>query len=302
MPISRAQNPRELEPGLNALFGMEYDRYEDEHKDIFQIENSIKAYEEEVLITGFGAAPTKAEGAAVAYDTTSEGWLARYNHETIALAFSITEEAVEDNLYERLSARLTKALARAMAHTKQVKGSNVLNNAFSSNFTGGDGVSLISTAHPLKSGGTFANRPTTDADLSESSLEDATIAIMGLVDDRNIPIHVMARKLVIPRQLVYVADRLLKSDGRVQTADNDENALKALNAVPEGAVVNHRLTDPDAWYLLTDVTDGLKHFVRIPLKTAMEGEFESGNVRYKARERYSFGWSDWRSIYGSAGA
>lgn len=300
MPIARSNNPKQLEPGLNALFGNTYKGYENEHAAIFDTFTSDRAYEEDLLITGFGAAPTKAEGAAVQYESTSEGWTSKYSHETVALAFAITEEAVEDNLYDRLAARYTKALARAMAHTKQVKAANVLNNHTSTSFTGGDGKPLVATDHPLKDGSTASNRPSTDVDLSETALEDAVINIQGYVDDRGIPISVMPRKLIIPRQLIFVARRLTESDGRVGTADNDVNTIKGL--FPEGFVVNQRLTDPDAWWLKTDVPDGLKHFVRAAVKSGMEGDFETGNLRYKARERYSFGWSDWRAVYGTTGA
>lgn len=300
--VNRAQILRELEPGLNKIFGDALKGYENEHTAIFSTETSDRAFEEEMLFTGFGAAPTKAEGAGVQYDSATEGWLARYSHETIALAFAITEEAVEDNLYDKLSMRLTKALARAMAHTKQVKAANVLNNGFSASFLGGDGKALMATDHPLRDGGTVANKPTTDTDLSETSMEDATIAIEGFTDDRGIPQAIMVRSLIIPRQSAYVAERLFKSAGRVGTTDNDINALVSRNVLPDGFSINHRLTDSDAWYLKTDAPDGLKMFVRVPLKSAMEGDFDSGNVRYKARERYSFGWSDWRGIYGSSGS
>lgn len=302
MAFSRAQELKELVPGLNAIFGIEYNRYDNEHTMIFDTEKSDRAFEEEVLFTGFGAAPTKQEGAGVQYDEAAESWVARYSHETIALAFAITEEAMEDNLYDKLAPRLTKMLARSMSHTKQVKAANVLNNAFSASFLGGDGVALCSTAHPLYGGGTLANRPATDADLSETSLEDATIAIEGWTDDRGIPQAIKVKKLIIPRQLKYVAERLLESDLRVSTGDNDLNALKSMRAIPEGFAVNHRLTDSDAWFLKTDCPDGLKHFQRVAMQTKMEGDFETGNVRYKARERYVFGWSDYRGLYGTAGA
>ena len=302
MAFSRAQELKELVPGLNAIFGIEYNRYDNEHTQIFDTEKSDRAFEEEVLFTGFGAAPTKQEGANVQYDEAAESWVARYSHETIALAFAITEEAMEDNLYDKLAPRLTKMLARSMAHTKQVKGANVLNNAFSASFLGGDGVALCATNHPLYGGGTLANRPSTDADLSETSLEDATIAIEGWTDDRGIPQAIKVKKLIIPRQLKYVAERLLESDLRVSTADNDLNALKSMRAVPEGFVINHRLTDSDAWFLKTDAPDGMKHFQRVGMQTKMEGDFESGNVRYKSRERYVFGWSDYRGLWGTSGA
>lgn len=299
--INRSQALKELEPGLNAIFGQEYDRYEMEHEYLFTEESSIRAFEEDVLYTGFGAAPVKPEGASVSFDEAQEGWVSRYSHETIALAFAITEEAMEDNLYDKLSVRLSKALARSMAHTKQVKAANVINNGYNSSFAGGDGVELYSTAHPLKDGGTATNKPATDVDLSETSLESGLIDISNYVDDRGIPINVMARKLCIPTQLQFVAERILASNLRVSTADNDLNAIKSMGMLPEGWGVNHRFTDPDAWILITDVPDGLKYFNRIPLETKMEGDFETGNVRYKARERYSFGWSDWRATYGSSG-
>jgi hypothetical protein len=300
--VNRNQILRELEPGLNKIFDTASKGYENEHLAIFSVENSDRAFEEELLFTGFGAAPVKREGAGVQYDSATEGWLARYSHETIALAFAITEEAVEDNLYDKLSTRLTRALARSMAHTKQVKAANVINNGFSSSFLGGDGKALMATDHPLRDGGSLANKPTTDADLSETSMEDATIAVEGFVDDRGIPQAIMVRSLLIPRQLAYVAERLFKSTGRVGTTDNDINALVSRNVLPEGFSINHRFTDPDAWVLKTDAPDGLKMFVRAPIKTGMEGDFETGNARYKARERYSFGWSNWRGVYGSTGA
>jgi len=302
MAISRAQLAKELEPGLNALFGMEYDRYENEHAEIFDTESSDRAFEEEVMIVGFGNASTKDEGQGVQYDSASEGFTARYTHETIALAFSLTEEAVEDNLYDRLGARYTKALARSMAHTKQVKAANVLNNAFSANFTGGDGVSLINTAHPLANGGTIANRAATQADLNETSLENALINISTFVDDRNMILALRGTKLIVPPQLQFVADRLLETPGRVGTADNDINAIKNMGLLPEGYSVNHFLTDTDAFFLMTDCPDGFKHFERTPITTSMEGDFDTGNVRYKARERYSFGFSNPRCVFGSQGA
>tara|TARA_R100001594_G_scaffold27570_3_gene52421 strand:+ start:3672 stop:4586 length:915 start_codon:yes stop_codon:yes gene_type:complete len=301
--ISRSQLVKELEPGLHALFGLEYKRWEREHAEIFTEETSERAFEEETLITGFGAAPTKSEGASVEFDTAAEQWTARYVHETIALAFAITEEAVEDNLYDTLSRRYTAALARSMAYTKQVKAANVLNNAFSSSFPGGDGKELIATDHPTVQAGTQANEPTTAADLSESSLENAIISIGGFADDRNIPVAVQARKLVIPKELAFTAQRILKSELRVGTADNDTNALNSMGMFPEGYVVNHYLTDTDAFFILTDLTNtGLKMFQRRPLKTSMEPDFETGNMRFKASERYSFGFSDWRCIFGSPGA
>ena len=301
--ISRSQLVKELEPGLHALFGLEYKRWEREHAEIFTEETSERAFEEETLITGFGAAPTKSEGASVEFDTAAEQWTARYVHETIALAFAITEEAVEDNLYDTLSRRYTAALARSMAYTKQVKAANVLNNAFSSSFPGGDGKELIATDHPTVQAGTQANEPTTAADLSESSLENAIISIGGFADDRNIPVAVQARKLVIPKELAFTAQRILKSELRVGTADNDTNALNSMGMFPEGYVVNHYLTDTDAFFILTNLTNtGLKMFQRRPLKTSMEPDFETGNMRFKASERYSFGFSDWRCIFGSPGA
>ena len=302
MAISRAQLAKELEPGLNALFGMEYARYENEHAEIFDTESSDRAFEEEVLIVGFGNAEVKTEGQGVDYDTASEGFTARYTHETVALAFALTEEAVEDNLYDRLGARYTKALARSMAHTKQVKAANVLNNAFSSSYTGGDGLSLINTAHTLAGGGTWANRASTMADLNETSLENALIGISTFVDDRNMILALQGTKLIVPPQLQFIADRLLESPGRVGTADNDINAVKNMGLLPQGYSVNHFLTDTDAWFVLTDCPDGYKHFERSPISTSMEGDFDTGNVRYKARERYSFGWSNPRCVYGSQGA
>ena len=302
MAINRAQLVKELEPGLNALFGLEYDRYENEHTEIFDTENSERAFEEEVMLSGFGQAPVKGEGAAVTYDTAQETFTARYSHETVALAFSLTEEAIEDNLYDSLSSRYTKALARSMATTKQVKAANVLNNGFSSSFPGGDGKPLMTTDHPTLSGGDQSNEPSTAADLNETSLENAMIDISQFVDERGIKINVQARKLIIPPQLQFVAERVLKTPGRVGTSDNDINALSNMGMLPEGYVVNHYLTDTDAFFIKTDAPNGLKHFVRSPMSTGMEGDFETGNVRYKARERYSFGFSDWRGIYGSPGA
>ena len=301
--ISRSQLVKELEPGLHALFGLEYKRWEREHAEIFTEETSERAFEEETLITGFGAAPTKSEGASVEFDSAAEQWTARYVHETVALAFAITEEAVEDNLYDTLSRRYTAALARSMAYTKLVKAANVLNNAFSSSFPGGDGKELIATDHPTVQAGTQSNEPSTAADLSESSLENAIISIGGFADDRNIPVAVQARKLVIPKELAFTAQRILKSELRVGTADNDTNALNSMGMFPEGYVVNHYLTDTDAFFILTDLTNtGLKMFQRRPLKTSMEPDFETGNMRFKASERYSFGFSDWRCIFGSPGA
>ena len=302
MAISRAQLAKELEPGLNALFGMEYARYENEHAEIFETESSDRAFEEEVLIVGFGNARDKSEGQSVGYDSASEGFTARYTHETVALAFALTEEAVEDNLYDRLGARYTKALARSMAHTKQVKAANVLNNAFSSSFTGGDGKALVATDHPLAGGGTFSNRPSAFADLNETSLENALISISTFVDDRNMILALQGTKLVVPPQLQFVADRLLETPGRVETADNDINAIRNMGLLPQGYAVNHFLTDTDAFFVMTDVPDGFKHFERSPIATSMEGDFNTGNVRYKARERYSFGFSNPRAVFASQGA
>ena len=302
MAINRSQLAKELEPGLNALFGMEYARYDSEHEEIFETESSDRAFEEEVLIVGFGNAQVKAEGAGISYDNASEGFTARYSHETVALAFALTEEAIEDNLYDRLGARYTKALARSMAHTKQVKAASVLNNAFSSSYTGGDGVALVSNAHPLVGGGTFSNRPSTYTDLNETSLEDALISISTLTDDRNLAIALQGSKLIVPPQLQFIADRLLMTPGRVGTADNDINAMKNMGMLPQGYVVNHYLTDSDAWFVKTDCPDGFKHFQRSPMQTALEGDFDTGNMRYKARERYSFGWSNWRCVFASQGA
>ena len=302
MAISRAQLAKELEPGLNALFGMEYARYENEHAEIFETEASDRAFEEEVLIVGFGNARDKSEGQGVAYDQASEGFTARYTHETVALAFALTEESVEDNLYDRLGARYTKALARSMAHTKQVKAANVLNNAFSSSFTGGAGKSLVATDHPLAGGGTFSNRPSSFSDLNETSLENALISISTFVDDRNMILALQGTKLIVPPQLQFVADRLLETPGRVETADNDINAIRNMGLLPQGYAVNHFLTDTDAFFVLTDVPDGFKHFERSPIATSMEGDFNTGNVRYKARERYSFGFSNPRAVFASQGA
>jgi len=302
MAISRSQLVKELEPGLNALFGMEYARYEGEHAEIFDTESSDRAFEEEVMLVGFGNAPTKTEGAGIDFDDTNEAYTARYSHETVALAFALTEEAIEDNLYDRLGARYTKALARSMAHTKQVKAAAVLNNAFNSSFTGGDGVELCSTAHPLGAGGTFANEPSTAADLNETSLENALIDISTFVDERNMIIALRGAKMIIPPQLQFIADRLLESTLRPSTADNDINAVKNMGMVPEGYTVNHFLTDPDAFFIKTDAPNGFKHFERSPMRTNMEADFDTGNMRFKARERYSFGFSDPRCVYGSPGA
>ena len=302
MAISRAQLLKELLPGLNALFGLEYARYGEQHKEIYETETSERSFEEETKLSGFSAAPVKNEGSAIAYDNAQEAFTARYNHETIALGFSITEEAVEDNLYDSLSARYTKALARAMAYTKQVKAASTLNNAFSSAYVGGDGVALISTSHPLVSGGTNSNRPTTAADLNETSLENAVIQIAAWTDERGLLIAAKPRKLVIPPALQFTATRLLETSLRVGTADNDINALKNNGSIPEGYTINNYLTDTNAWFLCTDVPNGLKHFVRTPLANSMDGDFDTGNVRYKSRERYSFGWSDPLGIFGSPGS
>jgi len=302
MAISRAQLLKELLPGLNALFGMEYARYGEEHKEIYETETSERSFEEETKLSGFSAAPVKNEGAAISYDNAQEAWTARYNHETIALGFSITEEAIEDNLYDSLSSRYTKALARAMAYTKQVKAAAVLNNGFTAGYTYGDGQVLFSTAHPLVSGGTNSNRPATGADLNETSLEAAVIQIAGWTDERGLLIAAKPKKLIVPPSLMFVATRLLETELRVATADNDINAIKSNGSIPEGYTVNHFLTDTDAWFLTTDVPNGLKHFVRTPMATSMDGDFDTGNVRYKARERYSFGWSDPLGMFGSPGA
>lgn len=302
MAISRSQLLKELLPGLNALFGLEYKRYGEEHKEIYETETSERSFEEEVKLSGFGSAPVKTEGSAISYDNAQEAFTSRYTHETIALGFSITEEAVEDNLYDSLSSRYTKALARSMAYTKQVKAANVLNNAFNSSYKGGDGVSLCNASHPLVSGGTNSNVPSVAADLNETSLEDAVIQIAAWTDERGLLIAAKPKKLVIAPSNMFVATRVLETELRPATADNDINALKTNGSIPEGYSVNHFLTDPDAWFLLTDVPNGLKHFVRTPLSTQMEGDFDTGNVRYKARERYSFGWSDALGIYGSQGA
>ena len=301
MAISRAQLVKELEPGLNALFGLEYKNYADEHAQIFDVENSDRAFEEEVMLSGFANASVKPEGSSVNYDTAQESFTARYTHETLALAFSITEEAIEDNLYDRLASRYTKALARSMANAKQVKAANVLNNAFSSSFTGGDGVELCSAVHPIVAG-TFKNELSTAADLNETSLEQALIDIAAMTDERGLKIAAKGVKMIIPSALQFTAERLMKSSQRVATADNDINAVVSMGMIPQGYAVNHYLTDTNAFFIKTDVPNGLKHFVRAPMKTAMEGDFETGNVRYKARERYSFGFSDPRGIFGSPGA
>ena len=299
MAISRGQLVKELEPGLNALFGLEYNRYENQHAEIFVTETSDRAFEEEVMLSGFASAPTKQEGAGVVFDTAGETFTARYNHETIALAFSITEEAIEDNLYDRLAARYTRALARSMSNTKQVKAANVLNQAQFAAVTGGDGVPLISNAHPLATGGTFSNVLATAADLNETSLEQSLIDIAGFVDERGLRIATQGRKMIIPKELQFTAERLMKTPQRVGTADNDINAIASMGMVPEGYSVNNFLTDTDSFYLMTDVPNGMKHFVRSPIKTAIEGDFDTGNVRFKARERYSFGFSDPRAIFGN---
>jgi len=302
MAISRAQLLKELLPGLNALFGLEYAKYGEEHKEIYETETSERSFEEETKLSGFGHAPVKNEGSAIAYDNAQEAWTARYTHETIAMGFSITEEAVEDNLYDSLSSRYTKALARGMAYTKQVKAAAILNNGFAGGPTYGDGQVLFSTAHPLVSGGTNSNTPSTAADLNETSLENAVIQIAAWTDERGLLIAAKPKKLVVPPSLMFVATRLLETELRVGTNDNDINALKNNGSIPEGYTVNHFLTDTNAWFLLTDVPNGLKHFVRTPMSTGMDGDFDTGNVRYKARERYSFGVSDPLGIFGSPGA
>ena len=302
MAISRAQLLKELLPGLNALFGLEYTKYGEEHKEIYETETSERSFEEETKLSGFAAAPVKNEGSAIAYDNAQEAFTARYTHETIAMGFSITEEAVEDNLYDSLSSRYTKALARGMAYTKQVKAAFVLNNAFTGGPTYGDGVTLCNTAHPLVSGGVNSNTPATPSDLNETSLENAVIQIAAWTDERGLLIAAKPRKLIVPPALMFVATRLLETELRVSTADNDINALKNNGSIPEGYTVNHYLTDTNAWFLCTDVPNGLKHFVRTPMSTGMDGDFDTGNVRYKARERYSFGVSDPLGIFGSPGA
>jgi hypothetical protein len=302
MAVSRAQLLKELLPGLNALFGLEYARYGEEHKEIYETEKSERSFEEETKLSGFGAAPVKNEGQAIAYDNAQEAFTARYSHETIALGFSITEEAVEDNLYDSLSARYTKSLARAMAYTKQVKAAAVINNGFSNTYPGGDGVSLFNANHPLVSGGVNSNTPATQADLNETSLEAAVIQIAAWTDERGLLIAAKPKKLIVPPSLMFVATRLLETELRVGTNDNDINAIKNNGAVPEGYTVNHFLTDTNGWYLTTDVPNGMKHFVRTPLQNSMDGDFDTGNVRYKARERYSFGWSDPLGMWGSSGS
>ena len=301
MAISRQQLVKELEPGLNALFGLEYKRYDNEHAEIYDTENSDRAFEEEVMLSGFGNAQTKAEGSGVSFDDAQETFTSRYQHETIALAFAITEEAIEDNLYDRLASRYTKALARSMANTKQVKAASVLNNAFDSNFKGGDSKELCATDHPTLSG-SFANELATSADLNETSLEQSMIDIAQMTDERGMKIAARGVKMIIPSELQFTAERLMKSQGRTATADNDINAIAAMGMIPQGYVINHFLTDTDAFFIKTDVPNGMKMFVRAPIKTAMEGDFDTGNVRYKARERYSFGFSDPRGIFGSPGA
>ena len=302
MAISRAQLLKELLPGLNALFGLEYARYGEEHKEIYETETSERSFEEETKLSGFSAAPVKNEGSAIAYDNAQEAWTARYTHETIAMGFSITEEAIEDNLYDSLSSRYTKALARAMAYTKQVKAAAVLNNGWASTVTYGDGQPLFSTSHPLVSGGTNSNTPATQADLNETSLENAVIQIAAWTDERGLLIAARPRKLIVPSNLQFVATRLLETELRVSTNNNDINALKNNGSIPEGYTINHFLTDTNGWFLCTDVPNGLKHFVRTPMQTGMDGDFDTGNVRYKARERYSFGVSDPLGIFGSQGA
>jgi hypothetical protein len=301
MAISRAQLLKELLPGLNALYGLEYKKYEDEHSEIYETESSDRSFEEEQKLSGFGAAPTKAEGAAIAYDNAQEAFTSRYIHETIAMGFSITEEAMEDNLYDSLSARYTKGLARAMAYTKQVKAASLLNNGFTS-FNSGDGVTLFSASHPTVSGNVNGNIPSVAVDLNETALEQAVIDIAAYVDERGLLIACRPRKLIVPPGLMFVATRLLQTEMRVGTADNDINALKSNGSIPEGYRVNHYLTDTDAWFLTTDIPNGMKHFVRTAMQTGMDGDFDTGNVRYKARERYSFGVSDPLGMYGSTGA
>ena len=303
MAISRAQLLKELLPGLNALFGLEYAKYDDEHEDMYETESSDRSFEEDLKLSGFNAAPVKDEGSAISYDNAQESFTARYNHETIAMGFAITEEAMEDNLYDSLSARYTKALARAMAYTKQVKAVNPFNNGFSGgSFDSGDGVDLFSTSHPLVSGGTNANTPSTQADLNETSLEAAVITVAGWTDERGLLIAGKPSKLIIPPNLMFVAQRILKSELRIATSDNDINAIKSMGTIPNGFAVNHYLTDTDAWFIMTDIPNGFKHFVRTSMETSMDGDFDTGNVRYKSRERYSFGVSDPLGAYGSSGA
>jgi len=304
MAISRSQLVKELEPGLNALFGLEYNRYDNEHAEIFNTETSDRAFEEEVMLSGFGTAANKAEGAMVTFDQASEVYTSRYTHNTVALAFAITEEAIEDNLYDRLAGRYTRALARSMAQSKQITAANVLNNAFdtSGSFNGGDGKALCTTDHPLANGGSFRNELTTAADLSETSLEQSLIDIAAFVDERGLKIALQGRRLIIPKELQFTAERIMKSPQRVGTADNDINAMANMGMIPEGYRINHFLNDTDAFFIMTDAPNGMKHFVRSPIKTAIEGDFDTGNVRFKARERYSFGFSDPRGIFGSPGA
>ena len=301
MALNRALFTKQLNLGLNTVFGMEYDRYPEQWRALYSTEQSMKAFEEDVQMIGFGAAPTKAEGAMINYDSGREGFVSRYVHETVALAFAITEEAEEDGLYGSLGAKYARALARSMQQTKEVKGANVFNNATGTS-VGGDGVSLLNSSHPLGGGGTASNKLATAADLSETSLESLLIQISEAVDDRSIPVALSGRKLAVPPQLVFIAERILKSNLRPGTADNDINAMRNMGMIPEGVVVNQRFTDPDQYFILTDCPDGMKHFVRAPIKKAVEGDFETGNLRYKVRERYSFGFTDWRGVYGSEGA
>ena len=300
MALNRALFTKQLNLGLNTVFGMEYDRYPEQWREIYSVEQSQKAFEEDVQMVGFGAAPTKAEGAAISYESGREGFVSRYVHETIALAFSITEEAEEDGLYGSLGAKYARALARSMQHTKEIKGANIFNNATTTS-TGGDGVALMNGSHPLGGGGTASNILGTPADLSETSLETLLVQISTAVDDRSIPVALSGRKLAVPPQLVFVAERIIKSNLRPGTADNDINAMRNMGMIPEGVVVNQRFTNPDQYFILTDCPDGMKHFVRSPIKKAVEGDFETGNLRYKCRERYSFGFTDWRGVYGSEG-
>ena len=305
MALNRALFQKQLQLGLNTIFGMEYDNYPEQWREVFSVENSNKAFEEDVQMYGFGAAPVKAEGAAISYDSGAEGIVARYTHETIALAFAITEEAEEDNLYGSLGAKYAKALARSMQHTKEIKGMNILNNGFSTSsapVTGGDGKTLFATDHPLGGGGTSSNQLATNADLSETSLESMLILISDLKDDRQIPIAATGQKLIVPPELMFVAERIVATNLRPGTADNDTNAMRSMGMIPQGVAVNQRLTDPDAFFIMTDVPDGLKHYVRRPIKRAVEGDFETGNLRYKVSERYSFGFTDWRGAFGTPGA
>lgn len=302
MAISRANIFKELLPGLNALYGLEYKKYENEHTDIFDVENSDRSFEEEQKLSGLGAAPVKMEGGAIAYDDAQEAWTSRYVHETIAMGFAITEEAIEDNLYDQLSARYTKALARSMAYTKQVKAASVLNNGFSASFAGGDGVALLSASHPLVGGGVNSNIAAVATDINETALENAVIDIAAWTDERGLLIAARPLKLIIPPALQFIATRILKTELRVGTSDNDLNALRTNGAIPGGYAINHYLTDTDAWFLKTDIPNGMKHFVRVAMKTGMDTDFDTGNYRYKARERYSFGWSDPLAVYGSPGA